>query len=144
MDAMGIDLESIVPPLNGKSLLEEPLEFKPPDSPELSIPSHTLLICLSGVQRDHFKELLAAGKLPRISSVINNGRLVDINILHCIWRDTPEGTIYQNHIENEIRADEVSGMAALLTGLGPEMHGNFSKFRMNIIPWIMTGYLLIP
>lgn len=75
---------------------------------------NAILISWDGVQRDHLRELLDAGKLPNLKALIEEGTIVEIDVTH--------------------KTDTKAGHAQMLTGYGPEVTGVYSNSVYQPIP----------
>ncbi|MBE3577562.1 MAG: alkaline phosphatase family protein [Limnochordales bacterium] len=80
---------------------------------------NAILISWDGVQRDHLRELLDAGKLPNLKALIKEGTIVEIDVTH--------------------KTDTKAGHAQMLTGYGPEVTGVYSNSVYQPIP---KGYTI--
>lgn len=80
---------------------------------------NAILISWDGVQREHLRELLEAGKLPNLKALIDEGTIVEIDVTH--------------------KTDTKAGHAEMLTGYGPEVTGVHSNTVYQPIP---KGYTI--
>lgn len=80
---------------------------------------NAILISWDGVQREHLRELLEAGKLPNLKALIDEGTIVEIDVTH--------------------KTDTKAGHAEMLTGYGPEVTGVHSNSVYQPIP---KGYTI--
>lgn len=88
--------------------------------PTASAPvKNVILISWDGVQRNHLRELLDAGRLPNLTSLIKEGTIVEIDVTH--------------------KTDTKAGHAQMLTGYGPEVTGVYSNSVYQPIP---KGYTI--
>jgi hypothetical protein len=93
-------------------------EVLPLDAFDPSVPPSersAVLVSWDGVGRDRLRELLGAGRLPGMATLVLNGALVDIDV--------------RDH-----RTDTKAGHAEMLTGYGPDVTGVHSNTRFGPIP----------
>lgn len=91
-------------------------------TPAAPFASKVILIVWDGAQRDHLNELLAAGKLPNLQGLINEGRKRNMKISTENCGCTNDGNNY--HTETG------PGHAAMLTGYGfPQMKNHANGTR---------------
>ena len=83
--------------------------------PSLTPPVNVVLIGWDGAQRNHMNELLAAGQLPALAALRNEGALVEIEV-------TTGAT------------DTKAGWTQILTGFRPEKSGVYSNGKYQPIP----------
>jgi hypothetical protein len=81
---------------------------------EKTKPLNAILIGWDGAQRNHVKEMLAAGKLPTLQALSSEGALVAIDVIRV--------------------TDTKAGWTQILTGLEPEITGVYSNGRYAPIP----------
>ena len=84
---------------------------------QLGQPRNVVLIGWDGLQRNHLKEMIAAGQMPNLMNLVAHGSLVAIDVVRI--------------------TDTKAGWSQILTGYEPEVTGVFSNSNYSPIP---VGY----